>query len=82
MDHESGLTTKSPDLNVSSCGHEAWDVIVVGAGISGLAAARRLCAAGLRVLVVEGQERVGGRIWTERTGMNAEAGILFAFPFT
>jgi monoamine oxidase len=40
------------------------DVIVIGAGVAGLAAAERLGRAGLRVLVVEARNRLGGRIWT------------------
>ena len=44
------------------------DVVVVGGGISGLAAARRLTLAGLSVLLVEGSPRLGGKIAGVRLG--------------
>jgi monoamine oxidase len=42
------------------------DVIVVGAGVSGLAAARAMRERGLRVEVLEARDRIGGRILTHR----------------
>jgi monoamine oxidase len=47
-------------------------VIVVGAGFSGLIAARELEAAGVDVTVFEARDRIGGRAWThERLGGHA-----------
>lgn len=40
------------------------DVIIIGAGAAGLAAAERLAAAGLRTLILEARDRIGGRIDT------------------
>ncbi len=40
------------------------DVIIIGAGIAGLSAAKILKKNGLSVIVVEARERLGGRIWT------------------
>src|SRR4051812_36173344 len=53
-------------------------VIVAGAGLAGLAAARDLVALGATVTVLEARSRVGGRVWTIRDGFaerqHAEAG--------
>jgi monoamine oxidase len=43
------------------------DVIVIGAGVAGLKVARDLTHAGLRVLVLEARDRLGGRVWTRHT---------------
>jgi monoamine oxidase len=54
------------------------DVLVIGAGMAGLTAARALAESGLKVLVVEAQDRIGGRIWTRHIGDEAiELGAEF-----
>ena len=53
-------------------------VLVAGAGLAGLVAARDLAAMGATVTVVDARDRVGGRVWTVRDGFidgqHAEAG--------
>ena len=45
---------------------ELFDVVVLGSGVAGLAAARRATAAGLSVCVVDKGRRIGGRVSTKR----------------
>lgn len=60
--------------------HERVDVVVVGAGVAGLAAARRLTEAGATTAVLEARGRIGGRIHTvrdDRTPIPIELGAEF-----
>ena len=41
-------------------------VVIVGAGLAGLAAAYTLAKAGVRATLYEGSPRIGGRCWTDR----------------
>ncbi|OON66468.1 flavin monoamine oxidase family protein [Hymenobacter sp. CRA2] len=59
---------------------EASSLIIIGAGVAGLLAARDLARAGRRVVVLEARDRVGGRIHTlQPAGFSApiEAGAEF-----
>ena len=47
-------------------GRTSHDVIIIGAGLAGLAAAKRLEDAGLTCMIIEGEGRVGGRLHTLR----------------
>jgi phytoene dehydrogenase-like protein len=62
----------------------AHDVIVVGAGLAGLACARTLVAAGLDVVVLEASDGVGGRVRTDEVdGFRLDRGfqiLLTAYP--
>ena len=64
-----GRGIERPDgARVSSPAEGPVDVVIVGAGISGLTAARSLCAQGLRVRLLERKRECGGLIRTERLG--------------
>lgn len=59
---------------------DLYDVVVVGAGAAGLAAASTLGQAGYSVSVLEARDRIGGRIWTrheQNVAMPIELGAEF-----
>jgi phytoene dehydrogenase-like protein len=60
---------------------DSRDVIIVGAGLAGLAAARQLAIHGLDVLVLEASDAVGGRVRTDRVdGLLLDRGFQLYNP--
>jgi predicted NAD/FAD-dependent oxidoreductase len=55
-------------MNATMPGGRDADVVIVGAGIAGLVAARELVASGVRVIVLEKGRGLGGRMATRRLG--------------
>jgi monoamine oxidase len=59
-------------------GRRAWgaslpreaDIVVIGAGAAGIAAARRIQSANRKVIVVEADSRLGGRCWTDNAAFD------------
>ncbi|XP_074302158.1 lysine-specific histone demethylase 1 homolog 2-like [Silene latifolia] len=47
-------------------------VVIIGAGLAGLAAARQLLSFGFKVIVLEGRSRPGGRVYTQKMGSNGK----------
>ena len=66
-----GIITPTEEEDMTDPLSTSADVLVLGAGIAGLAAARTLTDKGLSVIVLEARNRVGGRMWTD-----ASLGIL------
>jgi monoamine oxidase len=63
-------------------GKAGMRVVVVGAGLAGLAAADELRRGGAEVVVVEARDRVGGRVFSQRlsNGAQIEMGAEFILP--
>ncbi|MER5865501.1 FAD-dependent oxidoreductase [Kitasatospora sp. NPDC002040] len=77
-----GITAAGPAwAETTEAETSAYDVIVVGAGFAGLTAAREFRAKGLRVLLLEARNRIGGRTWTGSfAGEVIEYGGAFVDP--
>jgi monoamine oxidase len=45
---------------------ESVDVVIIGAGLAGLTAARDILKAGLSCIILEARDRVGGKTWSQQ----------------
>lgn len=57
----------------ASAGEPDFDILIIGAGAAGIAAARRVAATGMKFLVLEASDRLGGRCFTDMR--------VFGFPY-
>jgi monoamine oxidase len=64
---ESGRRAAAQVLDAIGTTPPTLPVVIVGAGLSGLAAAERLRAAAVPVVVIEGRDRIGGRTVTDHS---------------
>jgi monoamine oxidase len=77
-----GESAKPSKTTASGSVPKTADVIVVGAGLAGLSAARAIARAGRSVVVLEARDRVGGRTWNRPVagGSYVDAGAEFVGP--
>ncbi|EKX68910.1 flavin monoamine oxidase family protein [Streptomyces ipomoeae] len=76
-----GAALAYPATAAAAVRNKEFDVIVVGAGLAGVTAARELKAQGKRVLLLEARGRIGGRTWTDTfRGQQIERGGAWVDP--
>ena len=73
-----GRAATAPDPDHYARGHIHCDVLVVGAGPAGLAAALAAGRAGARVVLADEDRRAGGRLLAERGRVDGQAGVEWA----
>ncbi|KAF9608277.1 hypothetical protein IFM89_008562 [Coptis chinensis] len=67
------------DSSLMRKNEDKGSVVVIGAGLAGLAAARHLLLLGFKVLVLEGRKRAGGRVRTRKmSGDGGDNGVVAA----
>ncbi|GMH07836.1 hypothetical protein Nepgr_009676 [Nepenthes gracilis] len=76
-----GLLTGTHPMCIERRSHSTPSVIVIGGGISGVAAARALFNASFKVLLLESRDRLGGRIHTDYSfGCPVDMGASWKVP--
>lgn len=73
-----GRLSGDPDPDTYDRSHAFTDLLVVGSGPAGLSAALSAARSGLRVLVIENDSRVGGRLLSQRCKIDGELGTAWA----
>jgi monoamine oxidase len=66
----SGAFAARPALGAGVAGSAATDIVIVGAGAAGIAAARRIAASGRKFLLIEAADHIGGRCITDTRAFN------------
>ncbi|SJX65920.1 related to FMS1-polyamine oxidase, converts spermine to spermidine [Sporisorium reilianum f. sp. reilianum] len=73
---------KAAATTTSNAANNMLDVLIIGAGWSGLSAALKLSQAGRKVAVLEARERIGGRAfthtWSDKTDVNDKSRTVAA----
>ncbi|MGB7248766.1 MAG: FAD-dependent oxidoreductase [Phormidesmis sp.] len=77
MQHSKGIEQQLEDINSEDKGRPRKNILILGAGMAGLAAGYELAQRGHQVKIMEASPRLGGRVWTHRFG-NGQIGELGA----
>uniref|UniRef100_A0A8C6DS46 Lysine demethylase 1B n=1 Tax=Moschus moschiferus TaxID=68415 RepID=A0A8C6DS46_MOSMO len=62
-----GVLSVGPDQHLLPKDYHNKSVIIIGAGPAGLAAARQLHNFGIKVTILEAKDRIGGRVWDDKS---------------